>query len=98
MDADTASMFPDLNARKPAEAAVMKAARAYIVIRDERAEFLTDAKQREDEAHEALLEACEKAEVTKFTLDGRQIDIELKKKAKVKAAKIDEENADDAQD
>lgn len=89
-------LIPELDPKNAKDKAVIDAAKKYIAIVDERREYLEDAKEKEDAAHDRLVEACHSAKLMKFKLNGRLVEIELKEKAKVKAAKVDEDapNAD----
>lgn len=97
-DDESESMFPDLDPKKPAEAEVIKAAKKYLKLYDKRREDLKDAKAKEDEAHDAMIEAAHAAKVDKFTIAGRIIEIESKEHAKVKAAKIDGDDQGEGDD
>lgn len=90
------NMFPDLDPKKPEEKALATIAKKWIKIRDERVEFLEDAKEREDEAHDKMVEQAKSLKIERFTIAGREITIEHKDKAKVKASKV--EKAEDADD
>lgn len=90
------TFFPDLDPKKPEEKKLATIARKWIQIRDERAEYLTDAKEKEDEQHEEMVTLAKSLKIERFTIAGREITIEHKDKAKVKASKV--EKAEDEED
>jgi len=92
------NMFPDLDMKKADEKALASIAKKWIKIRDERSDYLTDAKEKEDEAHDKMVEQAKALKIERFTISGREITIEHKDKAKVKASKVDKEDDDTSDD
>lgn len=88
------NMFPDLDSKKPEDKKLIKLAKEWIAIVDERREFLEDAKEREDKAHEAMVTQAKALGLERFAIAGREITIEHKDKAKVKAAKVSDGDDD----
>jgi len=89
------NMFPDLDMKKPEEKKLATVAKAWIRIVDDRREYLEDAKEREDDEHEKMVEIAKALKIDRFTVNGRDITIEHKDKARVKASKVSDEEQDD---
>lgn len=92
------NMFPDLDPKKPEEKKLASIAKKWIKIRDERADYLTDAKEREDESHDEMVTLAKSLKIERFTIAGREITIEHKDKAKVKASKVEKADGEDDAD
>lgn len=92
------NMFPDLDPKKPEEKKLATIAKKWIKIRDERADYLSDAKEKEDESHDEMVTLAKSLKIERFTIAGREITIEHKDKAKVKASKVEKEDSDEGDD
>jgi hypothetical protein len=93
------NMFPDLDKSKPDEAALLKVTRTWLGIRDKRKEYLTDAKEKEDDAHTKMCELAKKVGIKTYSVGERQINLEDYTKAKVKQKKNrDDDEGEDGDD
>ncbi len=89
------NMFPDLDKSKPEEAKLIRLAKTWIKIRDDRKEALDEAKAKEDTAHDAMVELAKSLKIEAFSVGGREVTIEHTDKAKVKTSKVSDEEQDD---
>lgn len=89
------TMFPDLDKNKPNEAALLRVTKTWLGIRDKRREYLTDAKEKEDDAHGKMVELAKAAGIKTYSVGERLINLEDITKAKVKQKKNGEPEADD---
>src|SRR5207237_927481 len=84
-------LFPELDDRNPEHKKLLKLAKAYHKIREERKLALDGAKADEDEAMGKLVEAMESCELTSFKHGEVQVTLDTKKRAKVKLVTTDED-------